>query len=145
VYATFKPTALVLFYMSYTVHEQVEGEFDDVVDRTTEALAEEGFGVLADIDVQRTLKEKLDEQFRQYRILGACNPPLAHQALEEEIELGALLPCNVVVYETDDGSVTVAAVDPGTLLSVVDNPALDQVAEEVKARFERVLDSVAEA
>lgn len=124
---------------------KVCGEFDEVVERTTEALAEEGFGVLADIDVQRTLREKLDERFRQYRILGACNPPLAHQALEAELDLGALLPCNVIVYEADDGSVAVSAVDPKALLSVVDNPELDPVAERVEARFDRVLDSVSES
>ncbi|MFB6074031.1 MAG: DUF302 domain-containing protein [Haloarculaceae archaeon] len=125
--------------MSYTIDKRIEGEFDEVVDRTTEALADEGFGVLADIDVRATMREKLDAEFREYRILGACNPPLAHEALEEELRLGALLPCNVVVYETDDGAVGVSAVDPGTLLSVVDEPALDPVADEVRERFERAL------
>jgi uncharacterized protein (DUF302 family) len=129
--------------MAYTIDRTVTGEFDDVVEATVEALGEEGFGVLCDIDVRATLREKLDEEFRNYRILGACNPPLAHEAMETELQLGALLPCNVVVYERDDGAVGVSAVDPGELLSVVDNPDLDPVADEVEARFERALDAVA--
>lgn len=126
----------------YTLDKTVEGSFDNIVDQTTEALADEGFGVLCDIDVQQTLKEKLDEDFRQYRILGACNPPLAHQALEEELRLGALLPCNVIVYENDEGGVGVSAVDPERMLSVVDNPDLDEIATEVKTRLQRVLDDL---
>ena len=128
--------------MGYTIDREFDREFDDVVDDVEAALADEGFGVLCDIDVQATLKEKLGEEFRQYRILGACNPPLAHEALEEEIKLGALLPCNVVVYETDGGTVGVSAVDPATMLSIVDNPDLDPIAEEVRERFERVLGAV---
>ena len=128
--------------MGYTIAREFDREFDDVVDDVEAALADEGFGVLCDIDVKATLKEKLDEDFRQYRILGACNPPLAHEALEEELELGALLPCNVVVYETDEGTVGVSAVDPATMLSVVDNPDLDPIAVEVRERFERVLGAV---
>ncbi|MEF8800764.1 MAG: DUF302 domain-containing protein [Halolamina sp.] len=130
--------------MPYTLEERVSGEFDDVVSQTEAALSDEGFGVLCDIDVQKTFAKKLDAEYRQYRILGACNPPLAKRALEEEIRLGTLLPCNVVVYETDDG-VRVSAVDPHELLSVVDNPALDEVADEVRERFDRVLDGLAEA
>ncbi|MBP1986864.1 DUF302 domain-containing protein [Halolamina salifodinae] len=125
--------------MSYTLDVTVDGTFDNVVDETVDALEEEGFGVLCDIDVQATLAKKLDADFRNYRILGACNPPLAKQALETETRLGALLPCNVIVYETDDGDVGVSAVDPGELLSVVDNPELDEVATDVGERFERVL------
>ncbi|MFC7097130.1 DUF302 domain-containing protein [Halobaculum marinum] len=128
----------------YTLKRSVDGEFDAVVDETIEALGAEGFGVLCDIDIRATFAEKLDEEFRNYRILGACNPPLAHDALAEEIELGALLPCNVVVYERDDGGVTVSAVDPERLIGVTDNPALDDVAAEVRERFERVLDSLAD-
>jgi uncharacterized protein (DUF302 family) len=131
--------------MDYTLNKRVQGEFDGVVERTTNELSAEGFGILCDIDVQRTFETKLDEEFRQYRILGACNPQLAQQVLDVEIQLGALLPCNVVVYETEDGAVGVSAVDPEVLLSVVDNPALDQVAVEVREKFERVLDSLPEA
>ena len=128
--------------MDYTTRKRVEGEFEDVVDRTTNALAEEGFGVLCDIDVRATFAEKLDQEFRQYRILGACNPELAYQGLEDEIELGALLPCNVIVYETDDGSIVVSAVDPGKLVGIADNPDLDPIAADVADRFERVLDAL---
>ncbi|MFB6170217.1 MAG: DUF302 domain-containing protein [Haloarculaceae archaeon] len=131
--------------MSYTLDKRVAGDFDEIVDLTEEALSAEGFGVLCDIDVRATLKKKLDEEFRDYRILGACNPPLAHQALEAELRLGALLSCNVVVYETDDGDVGVSAVDPEVMLSVVDNPDLDEVASEVRERFERVLAALPEA
>ena len=128
--------------MHYTMQISVDGEFDAVVDATVDALEDEEFGVLCDIDVRETLKQKLDEEFRSYRILGACNPTLAHQALEEELGLGALLPCNVVVYETDDDEVAVRAVDPERLVGVADNPALDSVASEVHGRFERVLAAV---
>lgn len=131
--------------MSYTIRYRVDGSFDDVVDATTDALAEEGFGILCDIDVQATLEEKLGEDFRQYRILGACNPPLAHEAMSEELELGALLPCNVIVYETDEGDVGVSAIDPGTMLSVVDNPVLDPIADDVADRLERAVSSVSGA
>lgn len=128
--------------MSYTLDKRVDGNFDDIVERTENALSDEGFGVLCDIDVQQTLKQKLDEEFRQYRILGACNPPLAHQALEEELQLGTLLPCNVVVYETDEGDIVVSAIDPADMLAVVDNPELDSIAADVRERFERVLEEL---
>ncbi|MFD1647899.1 DUF302 domain-containing protein [Haloarchaeobius litoreus] len=130
--------------MEYTIQTSVTGEFDDVVDTTIAALEDEGFGVLCDIDIQATLEEKLGEEFRQYRILGACNPPLAYEGLTEEIELGALLPCNVIVYETDAGEVMVSAVDPQQLIDIADNEALDSIANEVHDRFERVLTSVAD-
>lgn len=128
--------------MVYTLDETVDGEFDTVVETTVDALEDEGFGVLCDVDVQATFAKKLDAEFRQYRILGACNPPLAKQGLEADVRLGALLPCNVVVYETDDGEVAVSAVDPEKLLSVVDDPELDAIGAEVRERFERVLESV---
>jgi uncharacterized protein (DUF302 family) len=128
--------------MGYTIQASVSGEFDRAVEATIDALEEEGFGVLCDIDVQATLEQKLGEAFRQYRILGACNPALAHEGLNEEVDLGALLPCNVVVYETDDGAVTVSAVDPRQLVGIADNEALDPIATEVHDRFERVLAAV---
>ncbi|WP_276256195.1 DUF302 domain-containing protein [Halomontanus rarus] len=127
--------------MSYTLDKQIDGAFDDVVAETIDALEDEGFGVLCDIDVQATVKEKLDEDFRQYRILGACNPQLAHQGLEEELELGTLLPCNVVVYDSDDG-VVVSAVDPQRLIGVADNDELDPIGNDARERFERVLESL---
>jgi uncharacterized protein (DUF302 family) len=128
--------------VNYTIQASVAGEFDQVVETTIDALADEGFGVLCDIDVQATFEAKLGEEFRQYRILGACNPGLALEGLTEEIELGALLPCNVVVYETDDGEVVVSAVDPQQLVGIADNEALDSIANEVHDRFERVLSAV---
>ncbi|WP_338730045.1 DUF302 domain-containing protein [Haladaptatus sp. DJG-WS-42] len=128
--------------MKYTIQTSVAGAFGQVVETTIDALADEGFGVLCDIDVQATLEAKLGEEFRQYRILGACNPPLAHEGLTAELELGALLPCNVVVYETDDGEVVVSAVDPQQLVGIADNETLDSIALEVHDRFERVLSAV---
>ena len=126
--------------MSYTIDRTTDAAFDDVVERVVDSLADEGFGILCDIDVQATLREKLGEEFRQYRILGACNPSLAHEAMSEELRLGALLPCNVIVYETDDGRIGASAADPGVLLSVVDNPDLDPIADEVREAMERALD-----
>lgn len=128
--------------MSYTLDKKVDGAFEDVVEQTEDALAEEGFGVLSDIDVEATFAKKLDVDFRQYRILGACNPPLAHQGLQAEAQLGALLPCNVIVYETDDGVVAVSAVDPEVLLGAVDNTELDDIAADVRERFDRMLGSL---
>jgi len=128
--------------MEYTMQRSVSGDFDDVVDAAIAALEDQGFGVLCDIDVQATFEAKLDEEFRQYRILGACNPTLAREGLTAEIELGALLPCNVVVYESDDGDVVVSAVAPRQLVGIADNDALDPIAAEVNDRFERVLAAV---
>lgn len=129
--------------MTYTLTTTIDEPFDEVVAATTNALEDEGFGVLSDIDVRETLKQKLDINTRQYCILGACNPQLAHEGLSEEPELGALLSCNVIVYESNDG-VTVSAVDPGQLVGITNNPALDSIAEEVHERFERVLETVDE-
>ncbi|MFB6113204.1 MAG: DUF302 domain-containing protein [Halodesulfurarchaeum sp.] len=128
--------------MHYTMEIQVEGDLDTVLDATVDALSEEGFGILSEIDMGSTIEEKLDTSFRQYRILGACNPPLAHEALGEEIEIGSLLPCNVVAYEADDGSVVVLAADPKAVLSLSDNEALEPIAEEVNERVSRALDAV---
>ncbi|MXR43245.1 DUF302 domain-containing protein [Halobaculum sp. WSA2] len=130
--------------MNYTIQTAVTGEFDDVVDTTIAALKDEGFGVLCDIDIRTTLKEKLDVDVDQYRILGACNPPLAHEGLAEEPELGALLPCNVIVYETDDGDVVVSAVDPQQLVGITENNNLDEIAVDVHERFERVIATVSD-
>jgi uncharacterized protein (DUF302 family) len=110
--------------------------------RVTEALAEEGFGVLTKIDVKATLKQKLDVDFRPYTILGACNPAFAHQALELEDKIGTMLPCNVVVQAAGEGRVEVAAVDPVASMSAVENEQLTPVAEEVRERLRRVIDSL---
>ena len=113
-------------------------DYEQAVQAARAALQEEGFGVLTEIDVRATLKAKLAKDFRRYVILGACNPPLAHRALEADPSVGLLLPCNVIVYEEGDGSV-VAAVDPLGLLGVLDNPALREVAQEAEARLRRVI------
>ncbi len=111
--------------------------FDQAVERTTELLKEEGFGVLSRIDVKQTLKEKLGVDFRRYVILGACNPPLAHRAFQAELHIGLLLPCNVAVYEDEGGSV-VAFVDPAAALGFVGNDALKPIAAEARERLQRV-------
>jgi uncharacterized protein (DUF302 family) len=113
--------------------------FEEAVETVTEELGKEGFGVLTEIDVQATLKKKLGEDMRPYKILGACNPPLAHQAVSAVPEIGLLLPCNVLVREDDAGKVHVSFMDPGSVLGLVDNPDVEPLAEEVKTRLERVL------
>jgi uncharacterized protein (DUF302 family) len=118
--------------------------YPDAVARTVDLLKEEGFGVLTQIDVQKTLKEKLGVEFRRYAILGACNPPLAHRALQAEPEIGLILPCNVIVYEERGGSV-VSVMDPIPALGLVGNEALRPIAEDAAARLHRVIDKLAAA
>ena len=117
-------------------------DFDSAVARVTEALKAEGFGVLTEIDVKATLKKKLDVDFRPYKILGACNPPLAHRALTAAPEVGLLLPCNVTVAQAGEGVVDVALVDPMSMLGIVSRPELEAVAEEARVRLERVADAL---
>lgn len=117
-------------------------DYEKAVEEATAALKAEGFGVLTTIDVKATIKQKLDREFRKYVILGACNPPLAHRALETELEIGLLLPCNVIVYETLPGHSVVAAMAPVGAMSVVGNPALAPVAEEAEQRLRRALASL---
>ena len=113
--------------------------FEEAVETVTEELGKEGFGVLTEIDVQATLKKKLGEDMPPYRILGACNPPLAHQAITAVPEIGLLLPCNVLVREDDEGKVHVSFMDPGSVLGLVDNPAVEPLAAQVKEKLERGL------
>jgi uncharacterized protein (DUF302 family) len=114
--------------------------FAAAIEKVTEALKQEGFGVLTDIDVQATMKAKLNLDGRPYRILGACNPPLAHRAIETDPDIGLLLPCNVVVRETESGEVIVSFMDPEAVLKLVELPGIAELAREVKGRLERVRD-----
>ena len=120
----------------------VETDFDATIDAVTDALAQEGFGVLSDIDVAATLKKKLDVDMPRYRILGACNPPLAHQAVEAIPEIGLLLPCNVLVREDSAGAVSVEFMDPQAVLGLVGDERIGPLAQDVKARLRRVCDSL---
>jgi uncharacterized protein (DUF302 family) len=108
-------------------------------------LKEQGFGVLTEIDVKRTLKEKLDAEFQRYIILGACNPPLAHRALQAEEEIGLLLPCNVIVYETGPGRCRVSALDPGMMVELSGNEVLEEIAKEARERLRKALASLPSA
>ena len=124
---------------AYGFTKKLNIPYDEAVKKATAALKEEGFGVLTEIDVKATVKKKLDVDFRRYIILGACNPPLAHKALTAELEIGLLLPCNVIVYETEDGGSVVSALNPMVALGVVDNPALQGVAEQVTEKMQRAV------
>jgi len=120
----------------------VEGDFASTIDNVTEQLKQEGFGVLTEIDVAATLKAKLDKDMPPYRILGACNPPLAHQAVTAVPEIGLLLPCNVLVREDAAGQVHVSFMDPGSVLGLVDNPDVVPLANQVREKLERVMDAL---
>ena len=119
-----------------------ETPFEETVSVVRDALREEGFGVLTEIDVKGTLKKKLDVDFRKYVILGACNPPYAHKTLEIDLDVGLLLPCNVIVYETDDGKSRVSAINPVSALKIMENKALRNIAEEVSGKLQKVVERV---
>lgn len=128
--------------MSYYISKTVGVPFDQAIQKTTEALKSEGFGVLADLDIQATLKEKLGVEFRKYRILGACNPNYAYQALSAEEQIGLMLPCNVVVQENENGEVVVSAVDPVAAMQAVENEGLHEVAANVRDLLKKVIEKL---
>ncbi|MBW2622022.1 MAG: DUF302 domain-containing protein [Deltaproteobacteria bacterium] len=128
--------------MSYYFSKIINTTFDQAIDRVTEELKKEGFGILTEIDVKATLKKKLDADFRPYRILGACNPSFALRALLEEDKIGTMLPCSVVVQELGENRMEVAAVDPMASMQAVDNPKLADIAVEVRAMLERVVENL---
>ena len=125
--------------IQYGFGKTVATDFDSAIEKVTAELQKEGFGVLTDIDVQATLKKKLGEEMPPYRILGACNPPLAHKAISNEPSIGLLLPCNVLVRQDENGAVHVEFMAPAAVLNLVDSPAVGELAGEVKSRLERVL------
>ena len=128
--------------MIYFYEKTIDLNFEDAIIRVTEELKKEGFGVLTEIDVKATLKKKLDVDFRNYRILGACNPPFAYQALQAEPHIGLMLPCNVVVQETENGKTLVSAIDPVASMQAVKNESLGKVAEQVRAKLKKVIEIV---
>jgi len=127
---------------TYAFSTVLDTSYEDAISRVTDALKEEGFGVLTEIDVKATLKKKLDKEFRKYVILGVCNPPFAHRSLEADLDVGLLLPCNVIVYETDDKKAYIAAINPVSALEIIQSQELRNIAEEVSERLERVVGRV---
>jgi len=128
--------------MHYYFSKTVSGTFDAAVNRVVEALKQEGFGILTEIDVREKMREKLGLEFRNYRILGACNPPFAWQALQVEDKIGTMLPCNVIVQELAKGQIEVAAIDPAASMLAVDNPALREIGMQVRAKLKKVIDGL---
>jgi uncharacterized protein (DUF302 family) len=128
--------------MSYCFSKVVAMSFDEAILSVTEELKKEGFGILTEIDVKATLKKKLDVDFRDYRILGACNAPFAYRALQAEPRIGAMLPCNVIVRELDDGKIEVAAVDPLASMQAIQNKKLQAIAEEVQLKLKKVIEQL---
>jgi uncharacterized protein (DUF302 family) len=125
----------------YAYKTTVKLSHEDAIQKVTEELKKEGFGVLTEIDVQATMKKKLNVDFRKYKILGACNPPNAYKALQAEADIGLMLPCNVVVYEKEDGKTVVAAVDPVASMKAVENINLESMAQEVRSKLQHVIEA----
>jgi uncharacterized protein (DUF302 family) len=128
--------------MSYYFNKTIKTTFEAAIVKVTEELKKEGFGILTEIDVKETLKKKLGVDFRKYKILGACNPPFAYQALQAEDKIGLMLPCNVIVQEIKEGEIEVAAIDPAVSMQAVGNPKLESVAEQVRGKLKRVIESL---
>jgi uncharacterized protein (DUF302 family) len=128
--------------MSYYFSKTLRISFEEAIARATEELKKEGFGILTEIDVKETIKKKLNLDFRKYKILGACNPPFAHRALQVEDKIGTMLPCNVIVQELSKGQVEVAAIDPIASMQAVENPSLREVAAEVQGKLKKVINSL---
>ncbi len=127
--------------MSYGYSKQIELTFEEAKEKTKEELSKEGFGVLTEIDVKATLKKKIDVDYDNYIILGACNPQFAHKALQAEKEIGLLLPCNVIIYENND-NVYVSAIVPSVAMGMVENPKLADISQEVEEKLKKVIDSL---
>ena len=128
--------------MKYYFNKTINGTFEEVIDKVIAGLKNEGFGILTEIDVKETLKKKLDVNFKKYRILGACNPPYAHKALQAEDKIGTMLPCNVIVQEVDNGIIEVAVVNPMASMQAVENEELNDVANEITAMLENVIEKL---
>lgn len=128
--------------MEYYFTKKITGSFENAIQRVTENLKSEGFGILTEIDIKATLKKKLDVDFYNYRILGACNPPFAYKALLEEDKIGTMLPCNVIVQERVPGSIEVSAIDPSVSMQSVENKNLSEIASEIRSRLERVIEQL---
>jgi len=126
----------------YGIRKTIKVSFEEAVKKITAALKEQGFGVLTEIDMQATLKKKVGADMRRYTILGACNPNLAHRAVQSETEIGLLLPCNVIVYENDDSEMVVSAADPLMMMEIADNPELDPIAREARERLEAAVNGI---
>ncbi len=128
--------------MSYYFSKVIKSDFEAAISKVTEELKKEGFGVLTNIDMKETLKKKLDVDIRKYKILGACNPQFAHQALLAESQIGTMLPCNVVVQERENGEVEISAVDPVASMMAIENPSLGEVAQQVRVKLKSVVENV---
>lgn len=128
--------------MKYYFNKTINGTFEEVIEKVTKGLSDEGFGILTEIDVKETLKKKLDIDFKKYRILGACNPPYAHKALQAEDKIGTMLPCNVIVQEINPGFIEVAAINPMASMMAVENKQLMEIAGEITAKLENIIEKL---
>ena len=135
-----RPLLLKIFFMSYNISKKVEGTFDEVITKVTKELTTEGFGIISEIDLKSKFKEKLNVDFRNYKILGACNPSLAYKAIQQEDKIGTMLPCNILVQEHDSDGVEVSAINPLESMGAVDNASLQSIAAEVTGKLNSVID-----